>query len=1086
MIRLSPFSGKFPNFIGYLKSAMISITNRCAIVILILFCVETLGYAQEKINPFASEENLPVALRKLLNKGSVYQLLPARLEKIIQEKPQQIDLRLFFENKEWTVVLKRTKPLSPNFVALDATGKKMNYAADEMLHYAGTIMGKPHSLAAISISANKMVGVLADEQGNINMGELPQNISQRAGQYIMYREENLVTANSFICGTENLPHTMNELLPGASTIQPENLNTTVNAEPVDIYLEADFQCYKNNANNIQQTINWATALFNIVQTLYNNDSVFVQMSGIKVWNQADPYVGLTTTNTVLYAFASNMTSGFPGDLAHLLSQRSLGGGVAFLNVLCSSAYYRTGFSANLSNSFNSLPNYSWSTMVVTHETGHNMASNHTQWCGWVGGAIDNCYTTEGGCPPGPAPLNGGTIMSYCHLTGYGINLANGFGPLPGTLIRNTVRNNNCIYPRISFSKSSESVSEELSLFQTGCNHYRELQVKLALNTPVSLPAIITLLPTAQNSPGLQIGPGKDVEVSPMNFTLNDTTPQLITIKIYDDAYVEPIETMRLDYSLAANGCNAQKYGTYLLQITSGDYAPDSVVNQLIFEENFENPGAGLGSFTENLIYGASSPNRWKVLQAADSMFLSKAAVITNNGLTATYSGSQLSDSTITRLESVAINTTGFKKMKLNYRFKCVGEGVGQGGTTGGTEGTDAKDFMRILYSIDNGVNWVTLLDNIYGRSYPAMNGVDIPAVAENKSSVKLGFEWHNNSSVVNLPSLLLDSISLVGAGSSDIQFLADANNKYEAQIGPFETVHFYNPVTKNIMASLRNKSSHNYGCSTVELVRTGLGATAAWPGLAAEFVSNKIFKFTSEFSAGTNEMEFQLYYTRDEMNAWAAATGNAIADAAIVASVNNLTSGIAAESAQFATEAISAGFGVKNDFIFKAVFTNATWFGLAKPGIRKLCEGSNSLMLVSEVTGTTYQWQIDSGAGFTNLVNNANYNGVQSLQLQMTNLAGLNTGNVYRCRVQTAQGIKYSVACTIKFTANWTGNISSAWEDAQNWDCNAVPGPYTDVIIGGGTPFAPVLNNDASIKSLIIKADANLTIPLGKILNVQK
>ena len=50
-------------------------------------------------------------------------------------------------------------------------------------------------------------------------------------------------------------------------------------------------------------------------------------------------------------------------------------------------------------------------MVITHETGHNLGSNHTQWCGWPGGAIDNCYDTEGNCEPGPAPVNGGTMMS---------------------------------------------------------------------------------------------------------------------------------------------------------------------------------------------------------------------------------------------------------------------------------------------------------------------------------------------------------------------------------------------------------------------------------------------------------------------------------------------------------------------------------------------------------------------------------------------------------------------------------------------------------------------------------------------------
>ena len=60
-------------------------------------------------------------------------------------------------------------------------------------------------------------------------------------------------------------------------------------------------------------------------------------------------------------------------------------------------------------------------MVCTHEIGHNIGSEHTHWCGWPGGPIDNCVDVEGSCTNNPTPQYG-TIMSYCHIGGYGINI----------------------------------------------------------------------------------------------------------------------------------------------------------------------------------------------------------------------------------------------------------------------------------------------------------------------------------------------------------------------------------------------------------------------------------------------------------------------------------------------------------------------------------------------------------------------------------------------------------------------------------------------------------------------------------------
>jgi hypothetical protein len=146
-------------------------------------------------------------------------------------------------------------------------------------------------------------------------------------------------------------------------------------------------------------------------------------------------------------------------MAHLLTRTNLGrGGLAYLDVLCSRpiAYAYS----DIHGSYSSIPTYSWDVEVITHETGHNLGSKHTHWCGWNTGsagscgAIDNCTTLEtvtgcstcGATYSNAAPVTSwkGTVMSYCHLVSRGISLANGFGPLPGNKIRTEVSAASCL------------------------------------------------------------------------------------------------------------------------------------------------------------------------------------------------------------------------------------------------------------------------------------------------------------------------------------------------------------------------------------------------------------------------------------------------------------------------------------------------------------------------------------------------------------------------------------------------------------------------------------------------------------------
>ena len=176
--------------------------------------------------------------------------------------------------------------------------------------------------------------------------------------------------------------------------------------------------------------------------------LFRSLQTLFVWNVVDPYTGPSTTN-FLSQFGQYRTS-YAGNMATLVGY-SGGGGVAFVNTICSANASNRMAYTGVNRTYLNVPTYSWTVEVLTHENGHVIASKHTHDCAWNGNntRIDGCgpqagYSGSGTCAAGPIPSSG-TIMSYCHLvSGVGIDFNNGFGPQPAALLVNTINNAACL------------------------------------------------------------------------------------------------------------------------------------------------------------------------------------------------------------------------------------------------------------------------------------------------------------------------------------------------------------------------------------------------------------------------------------------------------------------------------------------------------------------------------------------------------------------------------------------------------------------------------------------------------------------
>ena len=117
-------------------------------------------------------------------------------------------------------------------------------------------------------------------------------------------------------------------------------------------------------------------------------------------------------------------------IGHMLSGAGLGGGVAWLDILCNDEYNFSvsgNINGNTSFPITQNPN-NWDFMVFTHELGHNFGSPHTHdYCPPLDECAPNGYF--GQCQNSQVCTNQGTLMSYCHLCSGGLgNVTTFFHP----------------------------------------------------------------------------------------------------------------------------------------------------------------------------------------------------------------------------------------------------------------------------------------------------------------------------------------------------------------------------------------------------------------------------------------------------------------------------------------------------------------------------------------------------------------------------------------------------------------------------------------------------------------------------------
>lgn len=461
--------------------------------------------------------------------------------------------------------------------------------------------------------------------------------------------------------------------------------------------------------------------------------------------------------------------------------------------------------------------------------------------------------------------------------------------------------NKCVpKTEISFGNNATSVIEN-SIVEDGCLGYQDVDLTLRISAEPSADATVNLVfgGTATQ------GDDYDVITTPNPVFLSDQNMlNIVTIRVYDDAGEESTETIEVSYTISTAGdAEAGQYNqTHTITIEDNEVAPNNFPT-IIFSEDFE---GGLGSFTTTTsgpvgFAGGTSASASSDFWVIDLSNTSNFVYVNDDDCDCTLSDVRLISPVLDFTS--ATNT----RMTFDHAFANVSESFDVIVSTdgGATWGSSIQSITNISSSEGNG---------LYSTSWVSGTMVDLSAY-DGMSNIKVAFLYNDGGNWSY--GTAVDNVSILADGNAVIQTAVNIATPQDQHLFPNSTVHYYDPSTGNVMLTIENLSSHDYGCTSVSVNRAGTGAVEAWASGVENYVASKTFDIVPTTNNPAGNYNITLYYTAAEINGWAAVTSRPLTDLGIIKTQGDITAPLPSDIREFAT-VTSMPFGT--DYAFTATF----------------------------------------------------------------------------------------------------------------------------------------------------------------------
>jgi hypothetical protein len=491
-------------------------------------------------------------------------------------------------------------------------------------------------------------------------------------------------------------------------------------------------------------------------------------------------------------------------------------------------------------------------------------------------------------------------------------------------------------PKVNFATASATVQEAKEI-PVACYGYKDYNYSLSIASAPSGNVTVTLAPGGTATQGVDYliytQNNMTVPSNTITFSAGSAIPQSFTIRVLDDADVEGIENLILNMSVSGGGALLGEAAPSLnVSILDNDLAP-----------LFPNAVASFttGDFNTNIFFEENPFRAGKLKHRLQTLFL--ASELTQAGI---KPGQQITGlalnvinkNSTTSLDgfSISIAHTTVTNLNVGFRSGLINTFTGNIITIAGENRInfttpftwDGTRNIAIQFCFDNTSSGsISTSDGIEGQSRVFGASVVATCAADYISETAAGCSL---TRVFNSPDRPFIKFYATVPGNP----VASSQTSDQEYLGPNANVYFFNS-SGDVLARIKNLSSFDYGCTTVQIDRAGNGTVPFWNAAAANGLSQKSFLVTPQNPNPNGSYEISLYYSAAEKSGYEMATVQSWSTVQMVKS-NGAISSITPTNQQASTVTVNTG-AVKStygsDHVVTATFNNGfSGFAVGSPG----------------------------------------------------------------------------------------------------------------------------------------------------------